>query len=105
MILTGRWTCLSRCSSKSRFPCTATCSLTPISMVCANIQGFRRWWRRPRSALAPIRRPLILLQPQRHFTHEAGVLAVGEPFGLGGDGGEDVAQGLDLGFRPIAEHV
>jgi adenylate cyclase len=31
-----------------------------------------------------------LLHPQRHLAHEAGVVATGEPFGLGGDGAEQV---------------
>ena len=40
----------------------------------------------------------LLLQPQRNFTHEPRVLAVSEPFGFGGDSGEDIAQRLSHPF-------
>ena len=46
-----------------------------------------------------------LLKPQRDLAHEAGVVAFGQPLGLGRDRGEHVGQRLDLALGVIAEDV
>src|SRR5690242_12370219 len=74
---------------------------TPRRPVCKYID--------PRPRLRPglfDRRLLaVVLEPQGNFAHEAGVVAIGEPSRLAGDGAEHVGQGLHFRLCVIAEDM
>ena len=50
-------------------------------------------------------KPRARARPRRDLAHEADVVAIGQPFGLGGDRAEQVGQRLHLALGVIAEHV
>ena len=50
-------------------------------------------------------RVIRLLQPERNFAHEAGVVAVGQPLGLRRNSAQQVGERLHLRLRVIAEDM